>query len=116
MSTPKIRKYDPNSIKEIRKEYGVNETEAIKIASTTMDGADTTPEGYINSTQTICDELNYNERLPASKGQKDGQKITTTALKQFMEEKGIKPKKGEDPADAWIRLNTGPETSIKKRW
>ncbi len=110
-----IKKYNPKVIRGIMEEYGVDEAEAVQIASATMDGADTTPEGYINSTQTACPTLKYGEALPPSEGQKEGKKVTTDALQQFIVESGLELNPGEDPAEAWLRLNSGPETGNKKR-
>lgn len=110
-----VRKYDPKSAQKLGRELDVDGLTAVRIAATTMDGAATTSTGGIDATQTYCNKLHFDESLSPSEGQEEGRQITTEAIYQFVKEEGIKLEPGEDPAAAWLRLNSGPELAKKKR-
>ena len=95
-----VPKYDPDEIEGLLEE-GYSEEEAIRVLSTTMDGANETPTGEINSTQTVCDELHYKETIEEPIEVKRAKKKTES---QVRAELGLK--KGEDidkAVDDWIK-------------
>lgn len=79
---------------------GVSETDAIRIASGEMEGA-AEINGNINSTQTNCNVLNYNEALPDSKGRKEGKNKTLRDLGVGSEAEA------DQTADAWVKSHGG---------
>jgi hypothetical protein len=95
-----VPKYDQEAIQDLLNE-GYSENEAIRILSTTMDGANETPTGEINSTQTACDELAYKETLEESEEVRRARKRSESLVRA---ELGLK--KGEDidsAVDDWIK-------------
>lgn len=80
------------SIDEIMAEYGVDEAQAMQIACTTMDGAYETGSGGISARQTACHILGYDEALPESEGQKEGEQATKGNLKELFKRYNINPK------------------------
>lgn len=94
-----VPKYDPDVIQDLLDE-GYSENEAIRILSTTMDGANETPTGEINSTQTACDTLDYDETLEESKEVEKARRKTESEVRA---ELGLKEGEDIDSAvDAWI--------------
>jgi len=94
-----VPKYDPNEIQDLLDE-GYSEEEAVRVLSTTMDGASETPEGTIRSTQTDCDHLHYKETLPEPKEVKMARKRGES---QVRAELGLKKGESIDKAiDDWI--------------
>lgn len=63
----RVEKYNPKVAEELVVE-GLSPTEAVRVASTEMDGANELLDGRISSTQTACHtrEAGYNEDLPGS--------------------------------------------------
>ena len=95
-----VPKYDPNEIQELLDE-GYTETEAIRILSTTMNGAKESPTGDIVSTQTFCDVLDYDETLKESREAKKAKKMNESLVR---EELGLKDDEDVDKAvDDWIK-------------
>ena len=78
--------FSPKSLRELEDEYGDSDT-ALRIAATEMDGANEVG-GNIDSTQTYCQKLNYDENLPASLGGQEGRKKCNNDLKDFLERTG----------------------------
>lgn len=64
-SEPSPKAYSQEYYKELLEE-GHSHLDAIKIASTEMDGADENPDGTINSKQTACNFLKYSETMAPS--------------------------------------------------
>jgi uncharacterized protein YdaT len=94
-----VPKYDPDAMQDFLDE-GYSETEAIRILSTTMDGANETRTGEIDSTQTACDTLDYDETLEESKEVKRARKRSESLVRA---ELGLKKDEDIDSAvDAWI--------------
>jgi hypothetical protein len=94
-----VPKYDPGEIQELLDE-GYSGEEAVRVLSTTMDGASETPTGEIRSTQTICDELHYKETLPEPDEVKRARKRSES---QVRAELGLKKGESIDKAvDDWI--------------
>jgi len=71
--------YDSREVEKLMEE-GYSYNEAVRIAASEMDGAYQGPEGNINSTQTGCNHLRYDEGLPDSKGAKEGEETTLKAI------------------------------------
>ena len=94
-----VPKYDPDEMQELMKD-GYSATESIRILSTTMEGANETPTGEINSTQTACDELAYKETLEEPKEVRRARKRGKSLVRA---ELGLKEGSDIDKAvDAWI--------------
>ncbi len=93
-----VPKYDPDEIQDLLDE-GYSENEAIRILSTTMDGANETPTGEINSTQTACDTLGYKETLEEPKEVKRAREINESLVRA---ELGLKDEDIDDAVNAWI--------------
>ncbi len=94
-----VPKYDPDEMQNLLDE-GYSEHEAIRILSTTMDGASETPTGEIRSTQTICDELHYKETLEEPEEVKNARKRSEA---QVRAELGLKEEENiDDAVDEWI--------------
>lgn len=94
-----VPKYDPDQMQDLLDE-GYSEHEAIRILSTTMDGANETETGEIRSTQTICDELHYKETLKEPKEVKRArQKNESQVRAELQIERG---KSIDDAVDEWI--------------
>jgi len=95
-----VPKYDPDGIQELLDE-GYTETEAIRILSTTMNGASEDEEGGIVSTQTFCDVLDYDETLIKSR---EAERARETNESLVREELGLEDGEDIDEAvDNWIR-------------
>lgn len=95
-----VPKYDPNEIQSLVDE-GYSETDAIRILATTMDGASEDKEGGIASTQTLCDELQYDETLEESREAKRAKRMNESLVR---EELGLKDGEDIDKAvDDWIK-------------
>lgn len=60
-----IKPYDPRFYEDLIAD-GYDPSAARRIACTEMDGANTNPDGTINSRQTCCDTLMYRENLEES--------------------------------------------------
>jgi hypothetical protein len=94
-----VPKYDPDEMQNLLDE-GYSEHEAIRILSTTMDGASETPTGEIRSTQTLCDNLHYKETLEESK---EAKRAGILNEGQVRAELGLKEEDDiDDAVDAWI--------------
>lgn len=104
-----VPKYDPNEIQDLLEE-GYTETEAIRILSTTMDGASEDPRGGIASTQTLCDVLDYDETLGKSEEAKRARKMNEFLVRK---ELGLGDNGDIDKAvDDWIKAQ---EKKLKRR-
>ena len=75
--------YDEKIASEFEEE-GLSPNDAALVSATTMDGATEEVDGDINSTQTLCDALQYDETIPPSEGAKQGRKVTEDELKGFL--------------------------------
>jgi|GEM_PF-5576341 len=84
-------------------EEGYGQIEAIRVASTEMDGVNTTHEGMVDGNQTNCDVLNHDENLPSSKGQEEGKKETLRGLVKFFGSS----KDLNKEVDTWIENRSG---------
>ncbi|MFC1727821.1 hypothetical protein ACFL0Y_04825 [Patescibacteria group bacterium] len=60
---PEAPNYDPNFVQQLIDEEGLSPNEAVLIAATSMDGAWENPDGSIDSHQTYCDVLDYDEHI-----------------------------------------------------
>ena len=95
-----VPKYDPEEIQELLDE-GFTEIEAIRILSTTMNGASEDPKGGIVSTQTCCDVLDYDETLGKSKEAERAREMNESLVR---EELGLGNGADIDKAvDDWIK-------------
>jgi hypothetical protein len=95
-----VPKYDSDEIQDLLKE-GYSEEDAIRMLSTTMDGASETPTGEIRSTQTICDGLHYKETLQEPKEVKRARKMNESLVRT---ELGLEEGGDIDKAvDDWIK-------------
>lgn len=63
---------------------GHSYAEAVQIAATELEGANTLSNGDIHATQTYCNKLNYSESIEESTGQLEGRRATTQAVKEFL--------------------------------
>jgi len=102
-SEPFPKSYNQKFYDELIKE-GHSYLDAIKIASTEMDGANENPNGTINSKQTACNLLRYAETLaPSTEAQKAGliakraaeteaKKLGFSDLKTYYKSLGLDPK------------------------
>ncbi len=71
-SEPAPKAYSQEYYKELLDE-GHSHSDAVRIASTEMDGADENADGTINSKQTACNVLRYAETLaPSTEAQRAG--------------------------------------------
>ncbi len=95
---PNIPLYSLEAKEELENEYG-DETTAVRIAATEMDGANET-NGTINSSQTHCEVLNYDEDIKESKGAKDGKKKCSEELSNYLQEQGF------SSVEDWIAKNS----------
>ena len=77
-----------------------DENTATRIAATEMDGANESPEGGLNATQTLCNVLEYDEDLPESEGRQEGQRKCEGELDDFLK------KGGYTDIDDWIAKNS----------
>ncbi len=95
-----VPKYDQDEIQELLNE-GYTETEAIRMLSTTMNGANENPTGDIVSTQTYCDVLDYDETLKESREAKRAKRMNESLVR---EELGLKEDADINKAvDDWIK-------------
>jgi len=85
---------------------GHNPAEAARIASTEMEGAYTTKNGSLDANQTYCNNLDYDEGLPLSKGQQEGESKTKSELAEFFGS-SKEPKELNKKVNEWIENESG---------
>lgn len=92
--------FSKRTARRIAREGGLKENDAVRIASTEMEGA-VERQGTIDSTQTACPVLRYPENLPPSKGQREGKRKTLRDVGAASE------KEADKIANQWVEKNGG---------
>lgn len=101
------KRFDPSYVKKLEAE-GMSATEALREACTTMSGAFENPGGGINSFQTLCNVLHYDENLPESSEAKKGKEKTENLLLEFMKKQfpqvDVTAENLDEHVDKWMEL------------
>lgn len=92
--------YSKRTARRLAREGGMEENDAVRIASTEMEGA-AERRGTIDAAQTACPVLKYAETLPPSRGQKEGKKKT------LQDVGAVSEKEADNIANRWVEKNGG---------
>ncbi len=83
-----IRPYDPGFVEELVEE-GMDPSVAARVAATEMEGAAVNLHGYVEATQTLCNELDYDENAPRSREAEEAGKLYLAEVEQWATQYGM---------------------------
>jgi len=91
-----------DEVKRLMKDEGMSESDALRVAASTMSGAGDNPAGTVESVQT-CTDLE-GRSVPGL----TGDDVPSKRTDPYAETEGIRHKKaeaGQDEADEWLKKN-----------